>query len=119
MQMIKTFEIVHETVIVLQPGAKVTVECDKPDDVKIAHRPPKSNDYDEREYNMIEFIHAISKLNYLDKVIDMYNNLNASARVRVMDALEWTKYKKDFFIRDFIAAVNKEHSNKENHLVKG
>jgi hypothetical protein len=44
----------------------------------------------------------------------MYNSLTPVGKKHVMDALEWTKYKREFFVRDFISAVNKEYSDKKH-----
>jgi hypothetical protein len=112
--MIRTFDIVTEAVLVIQPGVKITVECDNPADVTFTYRPPKTDDYSERETTMMEFLHDATRLKYLDKVVDMYNSLSAAGRKHVMDSLEWTKYKREYFVRDFISAVNKEYSNSKH-----
>ena len=112
--MTKTIDIVTETVLVVKPGVQLTIDCEKPSDVTFAHKPPVTDDYGEREITMLEFIHDTSRLAYLDKVVEMYNSLTPVGKKHVMDALEWTKYKREFFVRDFISAVNKEYSDKKH-----
>lgn len=110
--MTKTIDIVTETVLIVKPGVQLTIDCEKPSDIIFAHKPPVTDDYGEREITMMEFIHDTTRLKYLDKVVDMYNSLSAASKKRVMDNLEWTKYKREYFVRDFISAVNKEYSDK-------
>jgi hypothetical protein len=99
-----------EMLIKVQPGTKVTIEYDNPSDVSIVSKIQLTDNYEEREVNLLQFIHHNNRLKYLDKVVDMYNSLSLESKTKVIDAMEWTKYKRDYFIRDFIDAVNHEYS---------
>jgi hypothetical protein len=105
--MIKTIDTMSETVLVLQPGVKITIETDDNSKVKFLKKPIEAVDnFAEQELNMLKFLHTIPRLQYLDKVVNMYIELDKEHRIKVVNQLEWTKYKTDFFIRDFIRAVN-------------
>jgi hypothetical protein len=115
----KTIKANTEMVVILRPGVKLTLDYESSADVHIIRQFPQSDNYDECEQNMLDFIKNMSGLQYIDNVIDMYTKLDKESRVRVIDELEWTKYKRDFFVREFIDAVTTEFSNMMKNSLKG
>lgn len=99
-------EVKNVTTLVLKPGTRITIEYEHPDDVKLIKDVLPSDSYEEREVNMLRILHNDKRMSYLDRVVNMYMTMGPVHRMEVMDQLEWTKYSNDFFIRDFIAAVN-------------
>ena len=104
-----TINVGMDACVFVPPESTIEVTCEDTKKVKVV-RFDEIDNYAIRELNLFDILRTIP-IEYLDTAIKMYLNHPLLERAKILDKLPWTGFGSDFFVREFISAVNPDDDN--------
>ena len=108
----RTINLSKDSCIFVPKGSTVEIHYEREQGLPKVYRFDEMDNYASRELNLFDVLKC-NKIPYLDAVIKLYTNKPLSEKVEILNKLPWTIMGSNFFIQEFINAVNPDIPQEE------